>query len=160
MDCSTSGFPVLHQLPELARTHVHWVSDTIQPSQPLSSPSPLTFNLSQPRGLFQWVSTSQSGGQSIGVSASTSVLPMNIQNIPVNISFRMDWLDLLVVQRTLKSLLQHQSSKGSILQWSAFFTARVQPQQEPGVPSGWRPRQKDSKAESRAWSSLINTESQ
>ena len=53
MDCSTSGFPVYHQLPELAQTHVHQVSDAIQPSQPLSSPSPPAFNLSQHQGLFQ-----------------------------------------------------------------------------------------------------------
>ena len=59
MDCSTPGFPVHHQLPELTQTHVHWVSDVIQPSHPLSSPSPPAFNLSQHRGLFQWVSSSQ-----------------------------------------------------------------------------------------------------
>ena len=53
MDCSTQGFPVHHQLPELAQTHVHRVSDAIQPSHPLSSPSPLTFNLSQHQGLFK-----------------------------------------------------------------------------------------------------------
>ena len=56
-DCSTPGFPVHHQLPELAQTHVHWVSDAIQPSHPLSSPSPSAFNLSQHQGLFQWVSS-------------------------------------------------------------------------------------------------------
>ena len=77
VDCSTPGFPVLHYLPELAQTHVHWVSDAIQPSHPLSSLSPLTLNLSQHQGIFQWVYTS--GGQSFGVSASASVLPMNIQ---------------------------------------------------------------------------------
>ena len=58
MDCSTPGLPVHHQLPELAQTHVHWISDAIQPSHPLSSPSPPTFNLSQHQGLFQWVSSS------------------------------------------------------------------------------------------------------
>ena len=58
MDCSTPAFPVHHQLPELAPTHVHWVSDAIQPSYPLSSPCPPAFNLSQHRGLFQWVSSS------------------------------------------------------------------------------------------------------
>ena len=79
MECSTPGFPIHHQLQllELAQTHVHWVSDAIQPSHPLQSPSPPTFNLSQHRGLFQWVS---SGGQSIGVSTSASVLPVNIQD--------------------------------------------------------------------------------
>ena len=58
MNCSMPGLPVHHQLPELAQTHVHWVGDAIQPSHPLSSPSPPTFNLSQYQGLFQWVSSS------------------------------------------------------------------------------------------------------
>ena len=58
MDCSTPGFPVHHQFPELTQTHVHWVSDAIQPSHPLLSPSPPTFNLSQHQGLFKWVSSS------------------------------------------------------------------------------------------------------
>ena len=57
IDCSTPGFPVYHQLPQFAQTHVHWVSDAIQPSDPLSSPSPPAFNLSQHQGLFQWVSS-------------------------------------------------------------------------------------------------------
>ena len=57
MGCSTPGFPVLHHLPELAQTHVHWVSDAIQPSHPLSSPSPLALSLSQLQGLFQWISS-------------------------------------------------------------------------------------------------------
>ena len=93
MDCSTPGFPVHHQLPELAQTHVHWVSDAIQPFHPLSSPSSPAFNLSQHQGLFQWVSSSPSGGQSIGVSASTSVLPMNIQDwSPLGLT---GWISLL-----------------------------------------------------------------
>ena len=75
------GFSVHHQLPEFAQTHVHQVSDAIQPSHPLSSPSPPAFNLSQHQGLFQGVSQPfPSGGQSIGASASASVLPMNIQD--------------------------------------------------------------------------------
>ena len=79
MDCSTPGFPVHHQLPELTQTHVHWVGDAIQPSHSLSSPSLPTFNLSQHQGLF----TSQfftSGGRSIGVSASASIFPKNSQD--------------------------------------------------------------------------------
>ena len=72
MDCSTPGLPVHHQLPEFTQTHVHWVSDATQPSHPLSSPSP-AFNLSQ----HQFFA---SGGQSIEISASASVLPMNIQD--------------------------------------------------------------------------------
>ena len=79
MDHSTPGLPAHHQLWEFTQTHVHWVSDAIQPSHPLLSPSPPTFNLSQHQGLFKWVNSS-SGGQSIGVSASASVLPMNIQD--------------------------------------------------------------------------------
>ena len=77
MDCSMRVFPVLHYLLRVAQTHVHWVSDAIQPSPPLSSPSP-AFNLSQHQSfLMSWLFAS--GGQSIGASASVSVLPMNIQ---------------------------------------------------------------------------------
>ena len=78
MDCSMSGFPALHHLPELAQTHVHWVSDAIQPSHPLSFPSPLAFNLSHHQGFFLTSQLFASGGQSIEASASASVLPMNI----------------------------------------------------------------------------------
>ena len=79
-DCSTPSFPVHHQLPELAQTHVYWVSDAIQPSHPLSFPFPLTFNLSQLSVSFPVSQFFISGGQRIGVSASASVLPMNIQD--------------------------------------------------------------------------------
>ena len=81
MDCSMPGFPVHHQLLELAQTHVQWLGDANQPSHPLSSPSSPAFNLSQHQVLFQWVFFT-SGGQSIGlrVSASASVFPMNIQD--------------------------------------------------------------------------------
>ena len=78
IDCSIPGLPVHHQLPELAKTHVHWVGDAIQPSHPLSSPSPLAFSLSQHQDLFQWVSSLHLVA-SVGVSASASVLPVNIQ---------------------------------------------------------------------------------
>ena len=74
------GFAVHHQLPEPTQTHVHRVSDAIQPSHPLWSPSPPAFNLSQHQGLFQMSQFFASGGQSFGVSASTSVLSMNIQD--------------------------------------------------------------------------------
>ena len=77
MDCSTPGFPVHHQLPELTQTHVHQVSDAIQPFHPLLSPSPPSFDLSLNQGLFQLFS---SGSQIIGVSASASVLPVNTQD--------------------------------------------------------------------------------
>ena len=79
MDCNTPGLPVHHQLPEFTQTHVHWVSDAIQPSHPLSSLSPPTFNLSQHQGLFQWVSSLYQVANVL-VSASASVLPMNIQD--------------------------------------------------------------------------------
>ena len=78
MDCSTPGFLVLHYLLEFAQTHVHWVNDAIQTSHLLLPPSPPALNLSQHQGLFQWAN-SVSGGQSIGLSASASVLPVNIQ---------------------------------------------------------------------------------
>ena len=77
MDCSTPGFPIHHQLPELAETHVHRVGDAIQPSHPLLSPSPQSFPAS---GSFQMSQFFASGGQSIRVSASASVLPINIQD--------------------------------------------------------------------------------
>ena len=113
MYCSMPGFPVLHYLPELAKTHVQQVGDAIQPSHPLSSPSHLQyFPVS---GTFQVSQFFTSGGQIIGVSASASVLPMNIQ----------DCLDLLAVQGTLKSLLQHHSSKASILRHSSFFVVQL-----------------------------------
>ena len=81
MDHSMPGLPVHHQLPEFTQTHLHWIGEAIQPSYPLSSPSPSVFILSLPQGLFKWVSQLfTSGGQSIGVSASTSVLPMNTQD--------------------------------------------------------------------------------
>ena len=80
MACSRPGFPVHHQLPEFAQTHIHRVGDAIQPSHPLLSPFPPAFNPSQHQDLFQWVSSSPSGGPRIGVSASASVLPMNIQD--------------------------------------------------------------------------------
>ena len=80
MNCSTPGLPVHHQLLESTQTHVHWVSDAIQPSHPLSSPSPPALNLSQHQGLFKWVCCLHQVAKSIGVSASTSVLPMNTQD--------------------------------------------------------------------------------
>ena len=117
MDCSTPGLPVHHQLPEFTQTHVRWVSDAIQPSHPLSSPSPLTFNLSQHQGVFKWVSSSHQ---------MAKVLEFQLQHqsfwwISVLIFFRMDRLDLLAVQGTLKNLLQHHSSKASVLQCSTLW---------------------------------------
>ena len=115
------GLPVHHQLPEFTLTHVHWVCDAIQPSHPLSSPSPPAFNLSQHQGLFQWVNSRMRWPKYW--SFSFSISPSNEH--PELISFRMDWLDPLAVQRSLKSLLWHQSSKASILRHSAFFTVQL-----------------------------------
>ena len=115
VDCSMPGLPVHHQLLELTQTHVHWVSDAIQPSHPLSSPSPPTFNLSQHQGLFKWVSSSHQ----VAKVLEFQLQYQSFQSIPRMISFRMDWLDLLAVQGTLKSLLQHHSSKHQ------FFSAQV-----------------------------------
>ena len=108
---SMPGFPVHHQLPESTQTYVHWVGDAIQPSHPLSSPSPSALNLSQHHSL-QMSQLFASGGQSIGVLASISVLLMNTQDW----SFLgwTGWISLQSVQGTRKSLLQHQSSKASI----------------------------------------------
>ena len=117
MDCSMPGFPVHHQLPEFTQTDVHGVGDAIQPSHPLLSPSPPTFNLSQHQGLFKWVSSLHQVAKYW--SFSFNISPTNEHS--GLISFRMDWVDLLAVQGTLKSLLQHHSSKASILQHSAFF---------------------------------------
>ena len=133
-DCSTPGLPVHHQLLELLKTHVHWVSDAIQPSHPLSSPSAPAFNLSQHQGLFQWVnSLHQRISPNYWVkkikiwpkywSFSFSISPSN--EYSELISFRMDWLDLLAVQGTLKSLVQHHSSKALILRHSAFFIVQI-----------------------------------
>ena len=80
MNLSTPGLPVDHQLLESTQTHIHWVSDAIQPSYPLSSPSPLALNLSQHQSLFQWVNSSHEVAKELGVSASASVLPMNAQD--------------------------------------------------------------------------------
>ena len=117
MDCSIPGFPVHHQLLELAQTHIHPVSDAIQPSHALSSPSPPTFNLSQHQGLFQWVSSLHQVEKVLKFQPSNEYSGL--------ISFRMDWLDLLAVQGTLKSLLQHHSSKAPILHWSAVFMVQL-----------------------------------
>ena len=121
MDCSTPGLSVHHQLPEFTQTHVYQVSDTIQPSYPLLSPSPPSFNLSEHQSLFQCVSSSH---QVVKVwSFSFSISHSN--EYSGLISFRMNWLDLLADQGTLKNLLQHHSSKASILQCSAFFIVQL-----------------------------------
>ena len=116
VDCSTPGFPVHHQLPQLAHTHIHWVDEANKRSHALSSPFPPAFNLSQHQGRFQCESVLRirwpkywSFSFSISPSSEYSGL----------ISFRMDWLDLLAVQGTLNSLLQHCSWETS------FFGAQL-----------------------------------
>ena len=165
MNYGTPDFPVLHCLPESAQTYIQLVGDAIQPSHPLTSPSPPAFNLSQPQGLFKWVSSSQQMAKGLefqlqqqsfgegngnplqcsclenprdggawwaavyGVAQSQTRLKQ-LSSSPSNeysglISFRMDWLDLLAAQGTLYSLLQHHSSKASILWHSVFFIVQL-----------------------------------
>ena len=107
MTCSTPGLPVHHQLPEFTQTHVHWVGDAIQPSHPLSSPSPPAPKPPRIR-VFSNESTLRMRWPKYW-TFNLSIRPSNEH--PGLISFRMDWLDLLAVQGTLKSLLQHHSSK-------------------------------------------------
>ena len=120
MDCSIPGFPVHHQLPELAQTHVHRVGDAIQPSHHLPSPSPSAFNLSQHQGIFKWVSSlairwPKYWRFNFSISLCNEYL--------VLIFFRIDWFDL--IQAILKSLPQHHSSKASILWHSDFFIVQL-----------------------------------
>ena len=120
-DCSTPGFPFHHQLPELIQTHVHWVGDAIQPSHPLSFPSPSTFNLPSIR-VFS--------NESVRHIRWSKYWSFNFSISPSNeysglISFRIDWLDLPAVQGTLKRLPQHHSLKASVLWHSAFFMVQL-----------------------------------
>ena len=121
MDCSMPGLPVHHQITEFNQTHVHWVSDAIQPSHPLSSPSP-------PPSIFPRIRVF-SNQSALHIrwpkywSFSFSISPSN--EYSGLISFRIEWLDFLAVQGTLKSLLQHHSSKPSIPRHSAFFIVQL-----------------------------------
>ena len=121
MNRSTPGLPVHHQLLEFIQTHVHGVADAIQPSHPLSSPSPPALSLFQNQGfsneLALRIRWPKYWSFSFNISPSSEH--------PGLISFRMDWLDLLAVQGILKSLLQSHSSKASILQCSAFFIVQL-----------------------------------
>ena len=121
MDCSTPGYPVHHQLLESTQTHFHLVGDAIQPSHPLSYHFPPALNLSSIR-VFPNKSALHIRWPKYW-SFSFNISPSNEH--PGLISFRMDWLDLLAVQGTLKSLLQHHSSKASILRHSAFFIVQL-----------------------------------
>ena len=121
MNRSMPGLPIHHQLLECIQTHILCIGDATHPSHPLSSPFPPALNISQHQGLFKWVSSSHQAAK---------VLAFHLQHQSLNehpglISFRMDWLDLLAVQGTLKSLFQHHSSKASILWHSAVFIVQL-----------------------------------
>ena len=121
MDCSKPGLPVLYYFLEFAQVRVLCNGDAIQPSHPLTPSSTSTLNLSQHQGVFQWVSCSYQ---------VTKILELQLQHHSFQwelglISFKTYWFDLLAVQGTLKSLLQHHSSKASILWCSAFFIVQV-----------------------------------
>ena len=131
MGCSTPGLPVHHQLPELTQTHVHRVGDAFQPSHPLLSPLLLP-------SIFPSIRVFSN--QSVLCirwpkywSFSFSISPSNEHS--ELISCRIDWLDLLAVQETLKSLLQHHSSKASILRGSAFFIVQLS---HPSIHDHWK----------------------
>ena len=106
------GFPVLHYLSELAQTHVQWVGDAIQPSHPVSSPSPPALSLSRHQALFQWVGSSHQVAKALELQLQYQFF----QWIFRVVSFRIDWFDLL---GTLKSLLQHTARKHH------FFSAQL-----------------------------------
>ena len=120
-DHNVPRFPVHHQLPELTQTHVHQVGGGIQPSHPLSSASPPAFDLTQQRvfssELVLHIRWPKYWSFSFNISPSNEYSGL--------IPFRIDWFVLLAVQRTLQSLLQHHSSKASILQCSAFFMVQL-----------------------------------
>ena len=118
MDWSMPGFPLHHQLPKFAQTHIHQFWDTIQLSHPLSSLFPLTFCFSHHQSLFQWVSPSH---------LVVKVLKLQLQHQPSSeylglIFFRIDWFHLLTVQGIL---LQHRSLKASVIRCSAFFIVQL-----------------------------------
>ena len=115
LDCSTPGLPVHHQLPQITQTHVHWLSDAIQTSHPLSY-SPLAFTLSQHQGLLKLVSSSHQVARVIGVSASTSVVPMNIQDW-----FPLGWTGWI----SLQSKRLSQVFSNTTVQKHQFFGAQL-----------------------------------
>ena len=130
MDCSTPGFPVPHHLLAFAQVHVHCIGVAVQPSHSLMPSSPYVINLSQHQKLFQWV---------ICAHQMTKIPELQLQHQPIQWIFRLDFpenslkIDLLAAQRTFRSLLQHHSSKASILWCSAFFMVQLS---QPWVTNG------------------------
>ena len=114
MNCSMPGFPVLHHLPELAQTHIHWVNDAIQPSHSLSSPSP-AFNLSQPQGLFQWV------GSSHQVAKVLKPQHQSLQAYSGLISFRIDIFDPPCCPRDSQESSTSQFKRSNSLAFSLLY---------------------------------------
>ena len=136
MNHRTPGLPVHRQLPEFIQTHVHRVRDAIQPSHPLSSPSPPTFNLSQHQGLFQWVSSLHQVAKVLEFSASASVLPMNIQDwFPLGLT----GLDLLFSPRDSQKSSTTPQFKSINCWHPAFFMVQLSQSQCPPVEE-WRYR--------------------
>ena len=117
MDCSTSGFPVLHHLPEFAQSHVHWVYDAIQSSHPLSPPLLLPSVFPSIRVFSNESALCVRWSFSFSISSSSEYSGL--------ISFRIDCFDLLSVQGTLKNHLQHHNSNPSVLQPSVFFMVQL-----------------------------------
>ena len=125
MDCSTPGFLIPHSLPEFAQTHVHWVSDAIQPSHPLSPPVSSCPQFSQASGSFPMSRLFKSGGQSIGASASASVLPVNMQGwflleLTGLISLQSKRLSRVFSSTTIR---KHQSFSAQPSLWSSSLTS-------------------------------------
>ena len=116
MNHSTPGLPVHHQLLELTQTHVHWVGDAIQPSHPLSSPSPPAFNLSQHQGLFKWVSSSHEVAKVLEFQLLASALPMNIQDW-----FPLGWIGWISLPS--KELSRVVSTNSLILKGGVLYSA-------------------------------------
>ena len=120
------GFPVLCYLPEFAQTHGHWIDNATQPFHSLSHTSLPALNLSQHQGLFQWVSSSHQVAKVLELRLQHQSFHNTSYDLLTSlISFRIDWFDLLAVQGTLKSLIQHHSSKASILWHLAFFMVQL-----------------------------------
>ena len=119
LGCHTPGFPVHHQVPEFTQTHVHWVGGAIQPSHPLLSPSSPAFDLHQHQGLFKWVRWPKFWSFSFNISPSNEHSGL--------VSFRMDLLNLLAVEGTLKNLLQHSSKASTLLRSACFIVQHSHP---------------------------------